>query len=65
MEVEPAEGSKTFPHTQTLEGMTVIDEVIDDSEKKDSAEDAKQVSTMDYSYGLLQFTNSAVDYNLI
>ncbi|KAG8318481.1 hypothetical protein J6590_001592 [Homalodisca vitripennis] len=42
MEVESVHNSKTSPQGQTLEGMTVIDEVIDESEKKDSLDDSKQ-----------------------
>lgn len=40
MEVDQPEMTKTSSQIQTLEEMTVIDEVIDDSEKKEAAKQA-------------------------
>lgn len=38
------DNGKASPQAKTLEEMTVIDEVIDDSEKKDSVDSTKQDS---------------------
>lgn len=43
MDVDAIDTNKTSsPHGQTLDEMTVIDEVSDEADKKDSSSDAKQ-----------------------